>query len=536
MKDYISENFFFIDSNNIDNIESKLYGFCITKNDNEISLYNNINKEINGCYINVKKIDNDIYINTDDFSSLYIFYYIENDYFALSNSFYLLLENLKKNNKRVTINKSYIEQFIQSPLHSHSLFNTLINEILILPFGKNIKISNNNLEFVDKDINIQSINLLSEKGMSIINNWINKWTNIMKAILNSNYFTEIDLSGGYDSRVIFSLAYNTKVNLNNENIKIYSKIGTNKGMIHHLSDDYDIASKIANTLNIQLNQHQYNSKLNYYSSEEQYDLLKYTFLGLHKSGFNCVAKYVDPKFHFGGLNGEIIRGSLTNLSLKNIENRFSHNPVKNNENVINEFYNDIHSLDENEFKALTKFFINTQCRSHFGLSIYNSYIANLYTISPFNDADLLKLYVPEEFDKNIIFAIIIYKTCPEIFDIPFTNSSYFSDKTKEKAIEISNKYKLEFNDENLKLVDTEKLYKVKENNYDRKYGYDVSYKVFLDNKNLFINEMSKLFDEEYANKLYNYAHNFYLNKDNFMNNIFVNCLTSIIEVLKIIKD
>ena len=48
--------------------------------------------------------------------------------------------------------------------------------------------------------------------------------------------------------------------------------------------------------------------------------------------------------------------------------------------------------------------------------------------------------------------------------------------------------------------------------------------------------MSKLFDEEYANKLYNYAHNFYLNKDNFMNSIFVNCLTSIIEVLKIIKD
>ena len=536
MKDYISENFFYIDSNNLNNIKSQLYGFCITKKDNKISLVNNENEEINGCYINVKKINNDIYINTDDFSSLYIFYYIEDNYFALSNSFYLLLENLKANNKNVTINKNYIEQFLQSPLHSHSLFNTLINEILILPFGKNIKISNNKLEFINKDINIQSINLLSKEGMSIINNWINKWTNIIKPILNSEYFTEIDLSGGFDSRVIFSLIYNTKVNLNNENIKIYSKIGTTKGMIHHLSDDYEIASKIADKLNIQLNQHQYNSKANYYSCEEQYDLLKYTFLGLHKSGFNCVAKFTNPKFHFGGLNGEIIRGALPNLSLNNIKKRLSHHPVKNNENVINEFFNDINGLDTDKFKALTKFFINTQCRSHFGLSIYNSYIANIFTISPFNDKELLKLYVPEGIDKNIIFAIIIYKTCPEIFDIPFTNNSFFSEETKQKAKEISDIYKLNFIDENLELIDTDKLYITKENHYDKKYGYDVAYKVFTDNKELFINKMSELFDKEYANKVYDYANNFYLNKDNFMNSIFVNCLTSIIEVIKIIEN
>ena len=48
--------------------------------------------------------------------------------------------------------------------------------------------------------------------------------------------------------------------------------------------------------------------------------------------------------------------------------------------------------------------------------------------------------------------------------------------------------------------------------------------------------MSELFDKEYANKVYDYANNFYLNKDNFMNSIFVNCLTSIIEVIKIIEN
>lgn len=537
MNKCINENFFYIDSLNISNTVSKLYGFSVSEKNNKISLTSGDN-EIAGSYISVKNINNEIFIDTDDFSSLYVFYYMSNEFFAISNSFYLLLENLKQLNKNLSINKNYVQQFLQSPLHSHSMYETMINEIKILPFGKNIEIKNNIVSIVDKNIVLHSINLFSQQGLTILNNWINKWTNILKAILNSEYNVTIDLSGGYDSRVIFALAYYTHINLNNDNILIYSKEGDNIGMKQHLMDDYDIAKKITNTLNITINKPfiNSNSKPNYYSSDEQYELLKYAFLGLHKSGFNCVAKYNYPRFHFGGLNGEVIRGALPKLNYNTIKNRLSKNPIRNEEIVVTKFFDDLKQLNENDYDSLTEFFLTTQCRSHFGLSIFNSYIANIYNINPFNDKDLLTLYIPDEYDKDIIFSLIIYITCPQIFNIPFTNNSNFSEKTKSKTIELFNSYDFKFIDKHYVLNDLKDLYKEKQNNYDKKYGYDKAYEIFINNKEFFIEQFGKLFDNDYANKLYDYANKFYLNKENFSRNTWVNCLTSIIEVMKILNN
>lgn len=538
MNNFFEDKLFYIDSTNLNEIKSKIYGFGISINDNKISLIND-NNCICGSFINITKNENEINIETDDFSSLYIFYYIKDNFFALSNSFYKLLTELKNKGKHISINKEYIEQYIQSPLHSHSLNNTLINEILILPFGKNIKIKDNKLLFIDKQINFQSISILSKDGIEIINSWINKWTNIIRPILSSNYHIQIDLSGGFDSRVIFSLLYHTNINLNKDNINIYSKHTGNKGLLEHLMDDYDVATSLCNKLNLKININEKgNNKSNYYSPEEQYEILKNTFLGLHKSGFNCLRECEIPQFHFGGLNGEVIRGALPNLNNKTITSRLTRNPIRNNKNVIDNFYSDLETLknnSKNDFEALIKFFLSTQCRSHFGLSIYNLYIANIYSISPFSDKELLKLYVPDGINKDIIFAIIIYKTCPEIFDINFTDNKSFSDNTKKLAIELSEKYKLIDIDKKYELIDIDKLHKTRDNKYCKENAFNVVYKIFVENKELFISKFGELFnDVEYAEKIYNFANDFYLNKDNFTPNTWISCLTSIIEVFKIL--
>lgn len=536
---FFDERIFYIDSDNLNDIESKLYGFCISVNNDKISLLGNKNC-IAGSFINIIKNTNDIYIQTDDFSSLYIFYYMKDDFFAISNSFYKLLNNLKDKGKRVTINKEYIEQYIQSPLHSHSLYNTLVNEILILPFGNDIKIFNNHIEFINKNIELQSISILSKEGIDIINNWINKWVNIVRPILNSDYHIQIDLSGGFDSRVIFSLLYYSGVNLNKDNINIYSKHIGNKGLLEHLSNDYEVATSICNKLNLEINiNSKSNNKSNYYSSEEQYIILKNTFLGLHKSGFTCLRECETPQFHFGGLNGEVIRGALPNLDTKTIKERLSRNPIRNNENVIKRFYLDLDELkskSKTDFEALTKFFLSTQCRSHFGLSVYNSFIANIYSLVPFNDKELLKLYIPEGIDKNIVFAIMIYKTCPEIFDIDFMNNQKFSEETKQLAIELSERYKLIDVNYNYILTDINNLLKTRENKYCRENAFDEVYKIFVKDKDLFISKFSELFNKDYAEKLYQYADEYYTNKDNFTPNMWISCLTSIIEVFKILYN
>ena len=66
--------------------------------------------------------------------------------------------------------------------------------------------------------------------------------------------------------------------------------------------------------------------------------------------------------------------------------------------------------------------------------------------------------------------------------------------------------------------------------------YDKAYEIFINNKEFFIEQFGKLFDNDYANKLYNYANEFYLNRENFSRNTWVNCLTSIIEVMKILNN
>ena len=540
MNNILDDYFFFIDSNNFDMVESRCYGYSISKKDNEL-IFNdyNCNNTICGSYIHIKKEKDKIHIVSDDISSLYIFYYIDDSYYAISNSFYKLCEELKYNGKHISINKVFIEQYLQSALHVQSLFNTLINEIHILPIFTDIELTKETCKFIKKDINMQSIDIDSKEGSDIINNWINKWASIIYSFSTLNFPFQIDLSGGFDSRVIFSLSKYSGIDLNGDNIKIYSKIGKTKGLIQHLGDDYDIANKIANTLKFQLNKKFKNGlSISKYSSKEQYEILKNCYMGFHKEGYLSINFNNIPTIHLGGVNGEMIRGSLP--SEEDLKTRFNSNPIKKSDNVLNEFYKDL-SLLENEsktyFEALTKFFFNNQARTHFGMSIYNDYIKNTYLISPFNDKELLKLGFKDGVDKNLIFAIIIYKCCPEIFNIDFAHNKCFNEKTKTLAKEISNKYPLKQNIVKYN-INKQSLYKhiENQNSNDSSNGEYVLYQIFKENKELFINKFGELFDTDYAEKIYQHANNFYLNKDNFYPNTWIVCLTSIIEVFKIIYE
>ena len=114
MNELIKNNFFIIDSNNLEKIQSIMYGFSISKKG---LLTNNYYRKLghyeepgpDGIYIMIRKIGEEIKINQDFYGSfgLYIYENESTGFFALSNSF-LLLEEYLVGNRILLLIRSFL--------------------------------------------------------------------------------------------------------------------------------------------------------------------------------------------------------------------------------------------------------------------------------------------------------------------------------------------------------------------------------------------------------------------------------------------
>ena len=116
-----------------------MYGFSVSTKG---ILTNNYYKKIGhyeepepqGVYIMIRKIGDEIILN-QDFSGSFGIYIYENKktkYFALSNSF-LLLEEYLVGKQNLTLNKDFANNLLISGLCSPSIYETLVNEIIMAP-------------------------------------------------------------------------------------------------------------------------------------------------------------------------------------------------------------------------------------------------------------------------------------------------------------------------------------------------------------------------------------------------------------------
>ena len=130
MNNIIKKNYFIIDSNNLNDVESHMYGFSVSKKgiltDN---YYKHLGKyeepEPQGTFVMIRKFKNKIIINQDFYGSFGIYIY-ENkkmNYFALSNSF-LLLEEYLIEKQSISLNKDFADNLVISSLCSFSMEET----------------------------------------------------------------------------------------------------------------------------------------------------------------------------------------------------------------------------------------------------------------------------------------------------------------------------------------------------------------------------------------------------------------------------
>ena len=540
MNDLIKNEFFYIDSNNLKEVKDALYGYTISLTDNVLKLAPSYGDNIlSGQYIKITKDDDEqIFIETDDLSSYYIYYYKNESFWALSNSFFMLLEKLKENNIELTFDKIAIDTLMQSSMRTYNMYDTFVAEVKIVPVFYNIKLTRHTMEFVYKYYDIDTIDIDSPEGMSTIDNWIAKWQNIIYNLVSSGVWTQIDLSGGFDSRTIFSLVYSSGADLSADNVDIFSKNQGNKALLDHWANDFEIATEITEMLGLKVTNKKSPIKQEYFTGEQQYEILKNYYMGVHKEGYYTLKHYEKPTIHFGGINGELVRGDNTYSDDFICKTYLATNPIRNSIEVSMNYIDQMNRLRktfENDFVAAQVSNIATLCKSHFGMTIYSKLLSNIYSLSPFNDIDLLKIHIPDGYDKKMIYAMIIERTTPILLNIMYTNNRTFGNGVIEKVKEISAKYPLpEKNIQHYEVV-IENTNDFVPEEKDNKTGNEVLYDKFVEGKQTFIETMSKLFDRNYAIQLYDYANKYWLDKNSYFGNKWINSCVAVIETTNAIK-
>ena len=510
----IENNFFIIDSNNLEKIKSIMYGFSISEKG---LLTNNYYKKLGsyeepgpkGIYIMIRKIGEEIKINQDFYGSfgLYIYENKNTGFFALSNSF-LLLEEYLVGKQNFSLNKEFSDNLIISGLCTPSIYETIVNEIILLPHNSFIVINTKKKTFTIHYIDYKenSIPFESQEGLEIIDKWVDKWAYIFRSLKNKTNNIRLDLSGGFDTRTVLSILLNSGIDMNE--ILIHSENDT----LHCHEEDFKIASNISEKYGFKLNNLILDKNGTKLSAKDSIFLSIYTKLGFHKELYLKDTFYSNPIFEFTGSGGEIIRGYPFLPIKKYIELICS--SAKEISRHTEEFYNSSLKLCNrsiillkqnksynNDYEITADFYWKGRTRHHYGKAALESYLSNIFTLHPLIDPDIkqLKFDINEKSSQDLI-AYIFVRFAHDLIYFPFEGKRELNKESIKKAEKLNKKlppYIIKSDYNKNFYIDKKRNYKAppsKDNNPDE-------YLRKLFNSSNFINIVNQIYD----NQVYNWA-------------------------------
>lgn len=523
----IENSFFLITSHqDLGQVKSRLYGICYAMEgiykDVDIleEYYDVINSEQSGCFVAIKNKTGRIVLVQDCCFSLYIYYYQCNGYWAVSNSFWQLCDEVKKH-YALTIDDTFFEQYSSENVTPLSLNRTFANEIKVCPFGYNmaIDISTRSLNIYRNDRCMDKLTkkvpLDSTEGMKQLDEWIAKWASIIKGIANTGYEIKFDLTGGFDSRITFALAVASGMNFDSSRIHVYSRRAEDSN--GDLIEDYRISSQIANEFGFELSE-QYNLSVGKrIRGKDAYEIYRHVLSNIHLEPYTPRYYYPKPVFYLNGLNGEVIRG------WKNREgfiNGFSFPigtlnqqsfPVSAWKEIV-EDWNSLPVFSEdinlNEIERNRYFMLAVRGKTHMSSVMYQNNILNYWQVTNFSDVDMLNIMTPNGYEPTVIMAVILSRIDKKLLSIPISDNRCFSKKEIEYAEYIKNKYPINISISELKLVLVSDDFELE---YDIDYRDDIApekllYERFISDsgKKLFISHFGKLGELMYSDADNNY--------------------------------
>lgn len=508
----IKENFFVFDSYNLNEIDSHLYGFIVSR-DGILTDY--FFKKLGeykeplpqGVYIMVRKTGKEIIINQDFYGSigLYIYENKEKDYFAISNSFLLLVEYLS-GKQNLSLNKEFADNFIVVPLCTYSIKETLIKEIKQIPSNAFvvINIRKKDLKIYFKNYQENSISLESEEGLTIIDKWFDKWTYIFRSLQKKTDNIKSDLSGGFDTRTMLTIILNSVDNMDELHINSFND------QKHDHDVDFKIAHNISKKFGFKLNTYNFDNDMTKWSLNETLYATIYSKLGFHKEFYLKSCFYHKPRFLFAGSGGEFLRGSpnipIERFKMTCFKNIKSHGKefYISSEKIFNKSISFLKSQKtfNNDYEISSDIYSKCLGRNHFGKAAYENFMTNSYIIQPLMDPEIKKI----KFDINSsishdLIAYILVRFAHDLIHFPFQGNRTMNIESIKKA-ERLNKYMKSYkkkSDYNSNFF-IDKMRKSPINSTENYYNA-YAYLCELIKSKKYINTINKLYDKN----VYNWA-------------------------------
>lgn len=268
-----------------------------------------------GNYLLIEEVEENNYRLTRDHHGYYpIFYYSSDEYWCISNSIVYIVEQLKKKGISVSYNEANVEIWkchwaFSLQLTSH---NTFVNEIKVLPTGYDISIlkyeSNSSMALIKRESNVDTINNYNDALKECLDIWKGRYLTI---ISNNNLALWNDLTGGLDSRCLFSFMVNSVHSTNMVKRSIQEgrlKINSNS---QHL-EDFKISKRLVSLFDLSLNDKINDAyKPNSVSAEKSYSAWKYFNIGRYSPIVFSLTDFNPKIIEIGGEGGEDNRNFYT---------------------------------------------------------------------------------------------------------------------------------------------------------------------------------------------------------------------------------
>lgn len=222
-----------------------------------------------GKFSCIISLEDEVVVKSDSAGQDTIFYFLENGFWAISNSFLTLLLNISKKTKLNLYKPGFSSFLLKNGWHVGAQIissKTPVENVYLLPSSHkiNIKRKTRRLE-VSKSPTIPIESISYEEG---IINFAEKAAGLLGSLSNNGYDIYSQLSGGYDSRMVLSLLL-----LSGDRERIYIQSHT------HKLKDYEIAKGISKKFGLRVNE-QVENQISL-SVKEAFDVWRLSCLGTY---------------------------------------------------------------------------------------------------------------------------------------------------------------------------------------------------------------------------------------------------------------
>lgn len=424
---FAKSNFFVVSrDDDLSKVQSKIYGFQIHHGVDDV-----------GHFVKISASKEWINVSVDPYGMGILFLYQDDDYWAVSNSFYLLSEYVVRLNKKLTVNKDYLNLFAKvNAITTVSYSETLFNEITVVPSNRELRIFKQTKGLTYKNYKEKDHFLMgSEASLDFIDKWANKWISIIRGLANSGNQINVQLSGGFDSRLVLAIVLASGIDLNTVNVE------SSKSMPEDLSIAEDIAKFYGFQVNNGILDNYRNSRI---SKESQYMMNLYYRGGVHKEFLPPTHyKFYDkPLFILAGYGN--MRGWFNDTPERYIS--YLHRTkyiekediAKSLDRIITKTVDDVYKrmncgIPKGE-KFMNFVYNYTRGRYNYGSSVMASATVNQFILSPILELACVNPISKElGEDFNLLFAYIYQRFAPDLLKFKFNNGRSISKETVEVA-------------------------------------------------------------------------------------------------------